>query len=82
VNVPVILESCPACGGQLAEERVDFAYVTDLPTMPQPRVTQYRVWVCRCTGCGRKVHGEHPNPSAGSGQTFYEAVKVYISLVN
>jgi rRNA maturation endonuclease Nob1 len=66
VNVPVILESCPGCGGQLAEERVDFAYVTDLPPMPRPRVTQYRVWVCRCTGCGRKVHGEHPNPSAGS----------------
>jgi hypothetical protein len=40
---------------------VDFAYVTDLPPMPQPRVTQYWVWVCRCTGCGRQVRGEHPD---------------------
>ena len=59
VDVPVNLESCPACGSKLAEERVDFAYVTELPPLPRPRVTQYRVWVCRCTGCGRQVRGEH-----------------------
>jgi transposase len=40
---------------------VDFAYVTDLPPLPQPRITQYRVGVCRCTGCGRQVRGEHPD---------------------
>jgi transposase len=59
VNVPVTLESCPDCGGKLTEQRVDYAYVTDLPPLPRPKVTQYRVWVCRCTGCGRKVRGEH-----------------------
>jgi hypothetical protein len=57
VNVPVALDSCPGCGEKLAEERVDFAYVTDLPTLPRPRVTQYRVWVCRCTGCGKSTTG-------------------------
>src|ERR671918_1934816 len=61
VNVPVTLESCLRCGGKLAEERVDLAYITELPSMPRPRVTQYWVWVCKCTGCGRKVRGEHPN---------------------
>ena len=61
VNVPVTLESCPHCGGERAEARVDFACVTDLPPLPRPRVTQYRVWVCRCTGCGRKIRGEHPD---------------------
>src|SRR5919106_948429 len=61
VNVPVTLESCLRCGGKLAEERVDLAYITELPRIPRPRVTQYWVWVCRCTGCGRKVRGEHPN---------------------
>ncbi|HZA21374.1 MAG TPA: IS66 family transposase, partial [Dehalococcoidia bacterium] len=40
---------------------VDLAYVTDLPPMPRPKVTQYRVWVCRCTGCGRQVRGQHPD---------------------
>lgn len=59
VNVPDTLEACPACGGGLTEERVDFAYVTELPPMPRPKVTQYRVGVCRCTGCGRQVRGEH-----------------------
>src|SRR5918992_739093 len=61
VNVPVTLECCLRCGGKLAEERVDLAYITDLPPIPRPRVTQYRVWVCRCTGCGRKVRGGHPD---------------------
>src|SRR5919106_4032331 len=61
VNVPVTLNSCPGCGGRLAEERVDLAYITDLPPLPRPKVTQYWVWVCRCTACGRKVRGEHPD---------------------
>ena len=61
VNVPMTLECCPRCGGKLAEERVDLAYITELRPMPQPRATQYRVWVYRCTGCGRKVRGEHPD---------------------
>lgn len=61
VNVPVTRESCPGCGGKLIEQRVDFAYVTDLPPLPQPRITQYRVGVCHCTGCGRQVRGEHPD---------------------
>src|ERR671918_2370785 len=62
VDVPVTLDSCPSCGGKLLrEQRVDFAYVTELPPLPRPRVTQYRVWVCRCTGCGRQVRAEHPD---------------------
>src|ERR671918_578521 len=60
-DVPVTLEACPSCGGKLREQRVDFAYVTELTPLPRPRVTQYRVEVCRCTGCGRKVRGEHPD---------------------
>jgi transposase len=59
VEVPVTLASCPGCGGRLVEERVDLAYITELPPLPQPKVTQYRVRVCRCTGCGCKVRGEH-----------------------
>jgi transposase len=61
VPVPVTREACPGCGGDLTAQRVDFAYVTELPPLPQPQVTQYRVWVCRCTGCGRQVRGEHPD---------------------
>ena len=61
VDVRVTLESCPSCGGKLKEQRVDFAYVTDLPPLPRPRVTQYRVWVCRCAGCGHQVRAEHPD---------------------
>lgn len=61
VDVPVLLAACPACGGQLAEERVDFAYTTDIPASPRPQVTQYRVAVCRCLSCGKQVRGQHPD---------------------
>jgi hypothetical protein len=31
VEVSVSQEACPGCGGRLAEERVDLAYIIDLP---------------------------------------------------
>jgi transposase len=61
VDVKVTLDACPTCGGPLVEERVDFAYRTELPQVPRPQVTQYRVWVCRCTVCGHQVRGQHPD---------------------
>jgi transposase len=61
VDVKVIRDSCPACGGPLAEERVDFAYRTERPERPRPQVTQTRVRVCRCTVCGTQVRGQHPD---------------------
>ena len=61
VEVPVSQETCPGCGGSLTEERVDLAYITDLPPRPRPKVTHYWVWVCRCLGCGRRVRGQHPD---------------------
>jgi transposase len=61
VDVKVTLEACPACGGPLEEERVDFAYQTELPERFRPQVTQYRVWVCRCAVCGHQVRGRHPD---------------------
>jgi transposase len=48
-------------GRQPGQGTFSFRYVTDLPPLPQPRVTQYRVGVCRCTGCGRQGRGEHPD---------------------
>lgn len=60
VDVPVMLEACPACGGRLEELRVDFAYTTDIPAIPRPTVTQYRVSVCRCEVCGKQVRGQPP----------------------
>jgi transposase len=60
VDVRVLVDACPACGGSLAAERIDYAYMTELPALPRPLVTAYRVWVCRCVICGRQVRGQHP----------------------
>ena len=61
VDVPVSEAVCPACGGELAPERVDMVSVTDLPPLPRPVVSAYRVQVCRCTFCGKRVRGQHPD---------------------
>jgi transposase len=61
VDVQVTLDACPTCGGLLVEERVDWGYITELPAIPRPKVTPYRVWVCRCTVCGTQVRGQHPD---------------------
>ena len=64
VDVEVAGDSCPGCGGVLEQEGVDVAYVTDIPAMPRPQVTEYRVQVCRCRGCGRRVRGRHAEVGA------------------
>jgi transposase len=61
VDVRVLVDACPACGGLLTAERVDDAYTTELPALPRPQVTPYRVWVCRCVICGKQVRGQHPD---------------------
>lgn len=60
IEVAVRLRACPACGGKLEEVGVELASVTELPEVVQPRVRQFRVVVCRCTVCGKRVRGQHP----------------------
>ena len=64
VDVSVADDNCPGCGGVLEQAGVDVAYVTDIPAMPRPQVTEYRVQVCRCRGCGRRVRGRHAEVGA------------------
>jgi transposase len=72
VEVKVTLDACPKCGGRLQRERVDVAYTTEIPQHPRPQVTQYRVWVCRCTTCGIQVRGHHPDvPPNQAGATAH-----------
>ena len=60
-DVTVEASSCPECGGILEHEGESLAYVTDIPEMPRPEVRGYRVQMCRCRGCGRRVRGQHPD---------------------
>lgn len=52
--------ACPDCGGSLTAEGEEWASTTDLPVCPQPVVIHYRVRVCRCTQCGKRVRGRSP----------------------
>lgn len=57
-------EGCPSCGGVLEVEAQEWATTTDLPVQPQPEVTRYRVSVCRCKKCGKRVRGTAPGLAA------------------
>ena len=57
-------KGCPGCGGVLEVVGEEWATTTDLPVQPQPEVTRYRVPVCRCRQCGKRVRGTAPGLAA------------------
>ena len=61
VDVEVAGDSCPGCGGRLEHEGESLAYVTDIPPVPRPQVTEYRIQIGRCLCCGKRVRGRHPD---------------------
>ena len=61
VEVAVGEDTCPGCGGRLEHEGVRVVYATDIPPIPRPQVTGYRVQICRCRSCGKQVRGRHPD---------------------
>lgn len=72
LDAPVQEEACPQCGGTLEEQPVELATTTDLPEVVRPIVTGFRVQVCRCTKCGRRVRGQHPRlPADQQGATAH-----------
>jgi transposase len=52
--------SCP-CGGTVEAAGFEEVSNTDIPPVPKPIVTVYRVPLCRCKKCGRVVRGRHPD---------------------
>ena len=61
VEVAVAEGTCPGCGGRLEHQGVRVVYATDIPPIPRPQVTGYRVQICRCRSCGKQVRGRHPD---------------------
>jgi transposase len=57
--------ACPHCGGRLEQERIEEASLTDAAPQPRPVVRRFRVAVCRCQECGRRVRGQAPGLAAG-----------------
>jgi transposase len=55
---------CPHCGGDVVHERDAEQFQTDLPALPAPVVTRFKVAVGRCRACGKRVQGRHPEQSS------------------
>jgi transposase len=50
---------CPDCGGEIAHVRDADQFQTDLPALPPPQTTRFKVAVGRCTSCGKRIQGRH-----------------------
>jgi regulator of replication initiation timing len=61
VDVPVTEPVCPHCGGELEAAGFEVVTRTDLPVLPRPVVRAYKVQMCRCRACGKKLRGKHPD---------------------
>jgi transposase len=55
---------CPDCGGEIDHERDADQFQTDLPALPPPATTRFRVGVGRCRSCGKRVQGRHPEQAS------------------
>jgi transposase len=60
VEVPVSETVCSDCGGDLMDEGEEIVTNTEIPPAPRPEVKAYRVRICVCCKCQRKVRGQHP----------------------
>jgi transposase len=56
---------CPDCGGRVKETRVAKQYQAEIPEV-RPRVVQFDVHVGKCTDCGRRVQGRHPQQTSNA----------------
>jgi transposase len=65
VDVPVGVQCCPDCGGNLGEARREIVSITDITAEPRPEVRRYAVETRDCGQCGRKVRGQHPEIAPG-----------------
>jgi len=55
---------CPDCGGQIEHVRDTEQFQTDLPVLAPPQTTRFNVAVGRCTNCGKRVQGRHPEQTS------------------
>lgn len=55
---------CPDCGGEVDHVRDADQYQTDLPALPPPQTTRFKVGVGRCRSCGKRVQGRHPDQTS------------------
>src|ERR1019366_1419154 len=58
-------EHCPHCGSRdIEHEREADQFQTDLPVLPAPSTTRFRVAVGCCRACGKRVQGRHPEQTS------------------
>ena len=83
-SVTMIMEikpdHCPHCGISAFEIEpiaIQYRQVVELST-PSPAVTQYNVYTCRCSKCGKKVKAQVPQEAQSS---FGPRLKAFLTML-
>ena len=63
-QVEIDQQSCPRCQGVLVADGYETVTMTDLPKQLTPEIRAWRLALCRCNACGRRVRAEHPEVAA------------------
>jgi hypothetical protein len=59
-EVKVEETECPECGGELVADGEEVVTVTEIPEIPKPEVKAFRLEMCRCGKCGKRIRARHP----------------------
>jgi transposase len=57
INVP-LPPTCPQCGGEVKEDRIDRQFQVEVPRQPMVRRFDIHIGCCRC--CGYRIQPRHP----------------------
>lgn len=63
-KVAVLPPACPACGGAVKKDDVQFQYQIDIPRPIPVIVTRFRIHVGHCQACGQRLQGRHPEQTS------------------
>ena len=58
--------ACPHCGGTVDHLRDADQFQTDIPPLPPPATTRFKVGIGTCRSCGRRVQGRHPEQTSNA----------------
>ncbi len=64
IDVPITQRACPDGGGLLTDDGQEIVTETEVPPMPKPIIKAYQVHMCKCSGCGKRLRGLHPEVAA------------------
>lgn len=71
-DVGVSAGQCPDCAGAFEADGFEEVSIEDVPPIPEPETRVFRMQICKCVNCGKRVRACHPDvPADQTGATAH-----------